>query len=126
MVLSVLSGVLFGVLGPVIGFIIVAVKAQGRARSLGMLGFGLAGVIGVITQIASRLLPVMMIEMHLPNTLVTIVWGFGATILGLIPLIVLAVAIGANRSSAPVAGYPAPGGYGQYQAPRPGGERSGG
>jgi len=127
MVLSLLLGIVFGVLGPAIGFVIVATKAQGRPRSLGLLGFGIAGVIGILTQVANRLLPTIIYRLQLSMTILTTVWGIVFALVGLIPLIVLAIAISANRSVATgsAAGYPAAG-YGEYQSLQPDGRPSAG
>lgn len=119
--------IVFGVLGPAIGFVIVAVKASGRARSLGLLGFAISGVLGMLTAIGNDLLPMIMEHLRLSFTVVGTVWSIVVTLVGLVPLILLAIAITANRSPVrdQAAGYPAAG-YGPYQSTQPGGQPSDG
>lgn len=114
--ISLLVGSLLGLLGPAIGFIIVGVRARSRARTIGLIGFGIAAAVAVLNQLVSRALPSIVLQRHLPLESVATALGVVTTLLGLIPLIVLAIAISANRQPQQTQ-QPAPMNYGSYQPP---------
>jgi hypothetical protein len=100
---SMILSVLLRLLGPVIGFIIVAVRATGRARTLGMIGFGVAAVLAVIGTATSYALPRILAELDLPIAVVYGAWNAVFNLLDIIPMIILAFAIIAYRHPAGVA-----------------------
>lgn len=115
-VISLVFGLGLGLLGPAIGFIIVAGSARGRPRTIGLIGFGIAAAIAVVNQLVSRALPSLVLRLNLSLESATIMFTFLTALVGLIPLIILAVAITANRQTqAPTP--PAPQSYGYNQPP---------
>jgi hypothetical protein len=96
-VLQLLLGLVLGVLGPVIGFILVATRGRGRPRTLGMIGFAAAGAIGILSQLVSRFIVLVINRMALSPGAIIGIWGVVSSLIGLIPMIILALAIIANQ-----------------------------
>ncbi|QGN34039.1 hypothetical protein [Microlunatus sp. Gsoil 973] len=102
------------VIPPVVGLIIVAIRGRGRARTIGLIGFGVAAVIGLITQTVSILLPRILPSLGSSFALVNTLWGIVLMILHVIEMVILAVAIVVNRPAVQPA---QPGPYGYNRPP---------
>lgn len=113
MLVGYLVGFVAAVVPPVVGLIMVAIRGHGRARSIGMVGFAVAAGIGIVTQLVSMLLPRIMQTVGMSSfAVVNTLWGSVVLILHAIEMIILALAIIANRPMAP---QPQPMAYGYNQ-----------
>ncbi|MBO0810677.1 MAG: hypothetical protein J2P23_01380 [Microlunatus sp.] len=92
--LAYMLGFAVTVIPPVVGLIIVAIRGQGRAKSLGLIGFGLAAVFGVITQSVSFLMPRIMNTVGMASYgIFSSLWSIVVLLLNLVEMIILALAI---------------------------------
>lgn len=106
-------GFVAAVVPPVVGLIMVAIRGRGRARSIGMIGFAVAAGIGIVTQLVSMLLPRIMQTVGIAALpVVNTLWGIVVLVLHAVEMIILAVAIIANRPTGP---QPQPVAYGYNQ-----------
>jgi hypothetical protein len=95
----VVVGFVVAVVPALVGLIIVAVRGRDRARTIGMIGFGLAALIGLITQTFSVLLPRLVPVTGSSFAVVNTVWGIVVMALHLTEMIILALAIVVNRAA---------------------------
>lgn len=89
------------VIPAVVGLIIVALRGHGRARTIGMIGFAVAAGLGIVIQLISILLTRIVAATGASFDLVNSLWSVGVMILQVIQMIILAMAIIANRPAAP-------------------------
>lgn len=109
------------VIPPVVGLIIVAIRGQGRAKSLGLIGFGLAAVFGIITQAVSFLMPRIMNTVAMASYgIFTSLWSIVVLLMHLVEMIILALAIVVTTRPAVQPPQPAAVPYGYNQPPASG------
>ena len=108
---------LVAVLPALVGLIIVAVRGRDRARTIGMIGFGVAVLIGLITQAFTILMPRVLSTMGSSFAVLNTIWWIVMLLLHLGEMIILALAIVANR---PAVLPQQPGAYGYAQPPTAG------
>jgi uncharacterized BrkB/YihY/UPF0761 family membrane protein len=100
--LQLVLGYAVAVIPAIVGLIIVAARGQGRARSLGLIGFVIAAAIGVVTQTVNLFIPRIVNTIGLASYGVFgSVWGIVVMLLYVGQMIILALAIVATRSTVP-------------------------
>lgn len=117
MLVGYVVGFMVAVVPAIVGLIIVAIRGRGRPRSIGLIGFAVAAGIGLFSELVSILLPRIMQTVGSSFAVVNTLWGIVLLVLHAVEMIILALAIVANR---PTGTPPQPMAYGYSQNPTSG------
>lgn len=93
-------GFIFALIPPIVAVIMVITRGTGRAKTLGLIGFIVVAFIGIIAQLMSLFMPRIVASLGLGSyQSVLIGWSVLAMLLQLGAMIILALAVTANRTS---------------------------